>query len=168
MPRTSMELSRFEVWMPIYYEYLHSVRDGEIDELGHANNTAYFQWMQSAAIAHSSEQGWPMERYREKGWAWLVRRHEIEYRRPVLSGAEVRIRTWVADMNRFTSLRKFEMYCGQLLMARAETNWAFVDLQNGRLRAIPEEVAAAFQLPEPPSPINEESSGGAEQVSGGL
>lgn len=134
--------------MPIYYEYLHTVRDGEIDELGHANNTAYFQWMQSAAISHSSAQGWPMELYRENGWAWLVRRHEIEYRRPVHAGNEVRIRTWVADMNRFTSLRKFEMYCEDKLMARAETNWAFVDLQQGKLRPIPDEVASAFQLPE--------------------
>ena len=88
--------------MPVYFEYQHTVLPEEIDGLGHANNVSYFAWMQAAAIAHSALQGWPTEAYQEQGWAWMVRTHQIEYRRPALVGEQIRIKTWVADMTRFT------------------------------------------------------------------
>lgn len=132
--------------MPIYFEHVHEVRLDEMDALGHANNVAYFAWMQEAAIEHSRVQGWSTEAYQEQGWAWMVRTHQIEYRRPALAGEMIRIRTWVADMTRFTSRRKFEMYRDSALIARAETNWAFVDLKQGRLLPIPEAVSSAFEI----------------------
>jgi len=132
--------------MPIDFDHEHLVRPEEIDALGHANNVSYFIWMQEAAVAHSSRQGWPTEAYQARGWAWLVRTHQIEYRRPALVGESIRIRTWVADMTRYTSRRKFEMYRGTSLIARAETNWAFVDLNQGRLLPIPLEVSSAFEI----------------------
>ncbi|WP_437229978.1 acyl-CoA thioesterase [Planctomicrobium sp. SH661] len=133
--------------MALFFEYEHQVRSEEIDGLGHANNVSYFSWMQEAAIAHSTLQGWSTQAYEDRGWAWLVRTHHIEYRRPALVGELIRIKTWVADMTRFTSLRKFEMYRDQALIARAETNWAFVDIRQGKLMAIPQEVSAAFEIP---------------------
>jgi len=133
--------------MPVYFDYEHEVQPGEIDSLGHANNVAYFGWMQSAAIEHSRVQGWGPADYQKRGWAWMVRTHQIEYRRPALVGDVVRIQTWVADMTRFTSRRKFAMYRRNQLLARAETNWAFVDLRQGKLLAIPFEVSSAFEIP---------------------
>ena len=50
-------------------------RADEIDGQGHANNVAYVQWMQDAAVAHSAAQGWPGERYVELGCGWVVRSH---------------------------------------------------------------------------------------------
>jgi acyl-CoA thioester hydrolase len=52
--------------LPPIYLHRHVVRAEEIDPLGHVNNVAYVQWMQDAAIAHSSVQGWPMARYRSE------------------------------------------------------------------------------------------------------
>jgi acyl-CoA thioester hydrolase len=136
--------------MPAIYLHEHTVRPEEIDPLGHANNVVYIQWMQDAAIAHSSAQGWPMHRYREFGHAWVARRHAIEYLAPVSSGELLTIRTWIADMQRVTSLRRFEMFRGETLIARAETNWAFIRLTDGRLTRVPPEVATAFELrPDP-------------------
>ena len=37
--------------MPSVFEYHHTVAAGEIDVQGHANNVAYIQWMQDAAVA---------------------------------------------------------------------------------------------------------------------
>ena len=42
--------------MPAVFEYRHRVAAEEIDALGHANNVAYLQWMQAAALAHSAAQ----------------------------------------------------------------------------------------------------------------
>ncbi len=46
--------------MPAIYEHPHTVGSDEIDPQGHANNVAYVQWLQSAAVAHSAAQGWPI------------------------------------------------------------------------------------------------------------
>jgi acyl-CoA thioester hydrolase len=90
-----------------------------------------------------------MKRYREHGWSWVVRTHHVDYRRPAFAGDEVIVRTWVATMQKFSSLRRFEIYrrsgAGELL-ARAETNWAFVNVTTGKLLAIPEPVSASFLL----------------------
>ncbi|WP_437185580.1 acyl-CoA thioesterase [Planctomicrobium sp. SH668] len=133
--------------MAIYFDFEVTVVPADIDGLGHANNTVYFRWMQDAAVAHSSLQRWPTERYELHGWAWFVRSHHIEYRRPALLGNVLRIRTWVSEMTKFTSRRKFEFFCGNQLIARAETYWAFVDTRSGRLQAIPNEVSSSFELP---------------------
>jgi len=135
--------------MPAVFEYPHKVTSDEIDAMGHVNNIAYVVWMQTAAVEHSHAQGWSGSAYRDRGWAWVARSHRIEYRRPAFLEDEVIVRTWVADMQKFTSLRKYEMYRGRDLLARAETNWAFVDFTNQKLLAIPAEVARAFEIHSP-------------------
>ena len=132
--------------MPAVHRHLLVVTEYEIDPQGHANNIRYFDWLQAAAIAHSSLQGWPPSSYRERGWAWVVRSHYIEYRRPAFAGDELTVKTWVADMARFTSRRRFEISRDSKLIARAETNWAFVETNAGKLMPIPEEVFSAFEL----------------------
>lgn len=132
--------------MPRLFEHHVTVTDAETDPQGHVNNIAYLSWMQSAAIGHSAARGWSPEEYRIRGWAWVVRTHFIEYRRPAWPNDSVTVRTWVADMKKFTSLRKYEILRGEQLLARAETNWAFVETATGRLLSIPEEVATAFEI----------------------
>jgi len=137
------------------FEYKRIVQPDEIDGLGHANNVAYVEWMQEAAIAHSAALGWPGSRYRQYGAGWVVRSHRIEYLHPANLGDVVVVRTWVATMERTRSLRKYEMIrqSDGKLLARAETLWAFVDYATGAVRRIPPEIAQAYPLPSgPPSP----------------
>lgn len=134
--------------MPAIFEHRHIVRPDEIDDLGHANNVRYVAWMQSAAVAHSSAQGWTPERYRDLGCGWVARTHFIEYLAPAFAGDEIVIRTWVADFKKVTSTRRYRMLrAGDgAMLARAETNWAFVDLARALPRRILPEVGAAFEI----------------------
>ena len=134
--------------MPEIYEHAHVVCDDEIDGLGHASNVAFLAWMQSAAMAHSAAQGWSAEAYQSLGAGWVVRRHEIDYLWPALVGQRLVIRTWVASMSKVTSLRRFEIHCldNDQVLARAATQWAFVDYEKGRPRRVPPEVSSAFEV----------------------
>jgi len=137
--------------MPAIYDHLHTIRPDEIDILGHANNLAYLRWMMSAAVAHSAEQGWPGERYREMGSGFVVRRHEIDYLRPAFEGQSLVIRTWVAAMRKATSLRRYQILRREadgreVKLAIAATDWAFVDYTKGMPRRLPIEVIEAFTL----------------------
>lgn len=137
--------------MPAIFEFQTHVRPQDIDAYGHANNVVYVQWMQSAAVAHSAAQGWSHEAYLQHGVGWFARRHEIEYLRPALVGEEILVRTWVSTFQKATSERRYEIRrrADDKLLARAATDWAFVDLKSGRPRRILPEVAAAFEIPPP-------------------
>lgn len=129
------------------FEYAHRVAPADIDELGHAGNYHYIRWLQHAAVAHSTTNGWPPRRYEELGAGWVVRSHQITYLKPAFEGDEVVITTWVADMRPATSLRRYEVRRrdGELL-ARAETDWAFINYQKQRPVRIPPEVADSFEV----------------------
>lgn len=134
--------------MPAIYHYHHRVQESEIDELDHANNAAYVNWMQAAAIAHSSAQGWPSQRYWDSNYAWVARSHSIEYLQPAHQDESLVVRTWVADMHRVTSLRRYEIVreSDGTLLARAETRWAFINLETRRPVRIPLEVQSDFVI----------------------
>ena len=134
--------------MPEIFEYLHTVADGEIDALGHANNVVYVEWMQAAAVAHSTAQGWPGERYRRLGCGWVVRSHTIEYRQPATAGDRIVVRTWVATMKKVSSIRRYRIIrrADDELLATAETKWAFIDYATGQPARIPRQIAGAFQV----------------------
>ena len=132
--------------MPAVYIHRLTVHKDEIDELGHANNAAYVTWMQAAAVAHSTEQGWSAERYRQASVAWVARSHKIDYLQPAYADDALLVRTWVADMQRASSLRRYEILREKdnLVLARAETRWAFIQWESRRPTRIPQEVSQDF------------------------
>lgn len=139
--------------MPAVFEYLLQVLPAQIDGWGHVNNVEYVRWMQDAAIAHSSSLGWSADRYREADCGFVARAHRIDYLQPAWLGDEIVVRTWVASMEKITSVRRYSIIRvsdGQLL-ATAETTWALVSLSTGRPTRIPPHIRADFEsaiLPE--------------------
>lgn len=129
------------------FEYHHTVTEQDIDELGHAGNFHYVRWMQHAAIAHSSANGWSPQDYQEIGAGWVVRSHKITYLKPAFEGDSLVIRTWVANMKPATSLRRYEIMnsAGEML-AQAETDWAFINYAKQKPTRIPAKVAESFQI----------------------
>lgn len=134
--------------MPAIYEHPVTVVAEEIDRLGHVNNLAYIAWMQAAALAHSSAQGWPPERYEECGHGWVVRSHQIKYLQPAFLDEQIIVRTWVADMKRVSSTRHYKILRAkdQAVLASAATEWAFIELASGTIKRILPELIASFEL----------------------
>ncbi|MDD3826702.1 MAG: thioesterase family protein [Anaerolineae bacterium] len=145
--------------MPRTYVRSFQVRHYECDAYGHLNHAGYLRYMQESAFDASADAGWDMARYEAMGFYWLVRDTEIEYRRPLCYQDRVQVKTWVADFRRVRSQRVYEFRLeGQdEVMARAETDWAFMQRNGDRPAAIPDEMKADFfpeGLPEvgPPRP----------------
>jgi acyl-CoA thioester hydrolase len=119
-----------------------------IDANGHVNNVQYVQWMQDAAMAHSAELGWPQERYASLGRTWIIRSHTIEYRHSAYAGETITILTWVSDLEKFRSLRKFKFYraADDTVLAVSATLFIFCDLKTGKPLPIPKEVREVYTL----------------------
>lgn len=130
-----------------FFDYPHTVVADDIDQLGHAGNFHYVKWMQHAAIAHSTANGWPPEKYDELGAGWVVRAHRITYLKPAFEGDRLAIRTWVVSARPAASVRRYEIrHENGTLLARAETEWVFVNYKSQRPIRIPPEVVCCFEI----------------------
>jgi acyl-CoA thioester hydrolase len=134
--------------MPIssVYSKTFVIPENAIDENGHVNNVAFVQWMQDIAVEHYESIGGtnPMQLV---GATWVVREHKIEYLLPAFAGEEIEIRTWVENLRRVRSLRKYEFVrkSDSKVLVKGETDWVFVDAKTGVPRAVPDEVSRVFE-----------------------
>jgi acyl-CoA thioester hydrolase len=137
--------------MPKIFSYSFNIPDTATDLNGHVNNVMYVQWMQDVATLHSDRQGCTYDSCREIGAAWVVRAHQIEYLRPAFAGEEIEVLTWVCNFKRSRSLRRYRfLRCSdQALLARAETDWVFINTETGRPISIPQQVSSCYELVEP-------------------
>lgn len=123
------------------YQFAIEVTAQDVDLNGHVNNVVYIQWMQDAAIAHARTSGCTAAS-QAIGATWVVRTHHIEYLSPLFAGDRVNVLTWPANFQRVRSTRKYKFVrpTDGAVIARAETDWVFVNAQTGRPMSIPEEV----------------------------
>jgi acyl-CoA thioester hydrolase len=109
--------------------------------------------MQETALDASAAAGWDMARYEAIGRMWLIRETDIEYLQPLHYNEEVTITTWVADFRRVQSRRRYEFHRKDgVLVARAATNWVFLDSTSKHPAMIPDSVITAFMPDGPQSP----------------
>ena len=123
------------------YQYELAVPPQAIDANGHVNNVSYVQWMQDVAIRHWRSLG-GMEIDEEMNCTWVARSHHIEYLSPAFEGEIIEIKTWIDNVRRVRSVRKYEFHrvSDNRLLARGETDWVFVDVDSGRPKSIPEYI----------------------------
>src|SRR5208283_500354 len=115
------------------YQFDIQVTADVVDRNGHVNNVAYIQWLQDAAVRHAQASGC-MQATTAAGASWVVRTHFIEYLAPAFAGDILTVLTWVANFQKVRSLRKYKIIraTDQTVVARAETDWVFVNAKTGR------------------------------------
>lgn len=130
------------------------VRHYECNAHGHVSPANCLCYMQAAAFDASAAAGYDLARYEAMGCHWLVRETDIEYLRPLRYGDSVEVKTWVADFRRIRSRRAYEfrLVGSGELVARAHTDWVFMDSATWRPAPIPPEMMAAFYPEGQPGP----------------
>lgn len=119
------------------------VGPGDIDELGHVNNIVYLRWVQEVATAHWRAAAPPDA---VDAVAWVVRRHEIDYRHPAMPGDRIAVRTWIGRAEGLTFERLTEIVRAPdgRVLAEARTLWIPVDARSGRPTRVSAEVRRRF------------------------
>ncbi|HLV06576.1 MAG TPA: acyl-CoA thioesterase [Croceibacterium sp.] len=114
-----------------------------IDANGHVNNAVWVQWMEELATAHWMRDADPAH---VDSYAWVVTRHEIDYRGNIRDGESVEGMTEIREGPsgaRFDRYFVFTDASGKTVV-RAKTTWAMVDRRSGRVLRVPPEVSAPF------------------------
>ncbi len=147
-----------------YFDLPHTVADEEIDAQQHVHNLRYLQWTLWAAGRHTEAIGWDSKAALGRGVGWVVREHNVQYRGAALRGDQVVIRTWVHDLQRFASRRKYLIFrpCDRTVLARVETRWVFVDLTRHKVLPIPAEAKASLVICPTTPPLPWEAGTAAE------
>ena len=133
-----------------HFDFCHRVTEDEIDAQQHVHNLRYLQWTLWAAGGHTKASGWDTKAALSDGLGWVVREHEIKYRAAAVAGDEIVVRTWVSEIQKYASMRKY-IVCrpaDETVLARVETRWVFVDLRNHKALAIPDEAKRLLVIPE--------------------
>ena len=120
----------------------------EIDQLGHANNRVYLNWIMKAAYAHSESLGLSVDDYLKIGVAMVAKRHELNYIAATFVNDELIIGTWIAtNDNRFNSKRKYQIIRldDNKTILRAETDWVSMNTKNGKPQRTPEEFIQCYK-----------------------
>lgn len=119
--------------------YQHKIRvtKEDIDDLGHVNNVVYVRWVQEVAAAH-----WEHSASTElkTKYAWVVLRHEIDYKNPAFLKDEITGLTWVGEHSGARFDRFVRIQCGEKVLAEAKTTWCLLDGKSFRPIRIPEEI----------------------------
>jgi acyl-CoA thioester hydrolase len=107
----------------------------DFDENGHVNNVVYLRWVQEIATAHWRSRAPDEEQGR---WAWIVLRHEIDYRRPLLPGETARARTWVGTRRgpRYDRFVRIDGPDGEM-SAQTRSEWVLIDTATRRPARVP-------------------------------
>jgi len=129
---------------PDVFEKKIVVTQSDIDFNGHVNNLKYLEWMISSAVEHSESLGFNPEIYKKMGSTWFVKSHFIEYKHPAFAGDELVLKTWIDEVGKITSKRKYELYKRDVLLAKGETVWVFMDINTKRPKKIPQIIIEKY------------------------
>ena len=132
-----------------------------IDMMGHVNNAVWVQWMEEVATAHWQADALPEH---ASAFAWVVTRHEIDYRGNIRAGESVTAVTVIPNPPqgaRFERHIDFRNSAGKVIVS-ARSAWAMIEVASGRLARVRAEIAAPFapeggwaaheSIPNPPAP----------------
>ena len=114
----------------------------DLDAYGELRPHVVLRLLQQAASDASAAVGFDVEWYERTGTLWVIRRTIADYVAPAFYRDVLEIRTWVSDLRRVRSQREYEVrrVGDRRLIARASTDWVYVDLARGAPTRPPEEM----------------------------
>ena len=117
------------------------VSSDDIDEQGHVNNVAYLRWVQDIAVAHWQHAA---SNKMQAKYAWVVVRHEIDYKKPAFENEMITATTWVGEWSRVTCERFTEISRGGDMLVKGRTVWCMLNKATGKPGKIGNELTELF------------------------
>jgi len=133
----------FTFWWPV------TVRWGDMDALGHVNNTLYLQYVESARVGFLERVGWGVEAFAATRQGPAVVSQTFHYRRQVVYPATLEVGLRCGEIRH----RSFDLECAifrtgtDILVGNGNTVLAWTDLSAGRAVEIPAAVRSLLAAP---------------------
>jgi acyl-CoA thioesterase FadM len=124
----------------------HRVRVYDVDAFGDLRATTLLGVLQQTASDASTALGFGVDWYERRGTMWVVRRTAVDVLTAPRYGDELAVRTWVDDIRRVRSQRRYEVARASdgAIVVRACSDWVYVDARRATLLQPPEELRRAL------------------------
>src|SRR5690349_20213176 len=130
--------------VPREFVWTAPVWQADLDAFGELHSAVLLRLLQETATRASTAAGFDAAYYERTGTMWIIRRTTLAREAAARYGDVLTVRTWITDFRRVRSLRAYEVRAGDRLVARASTDWVFVDREHARPRRIPDEWERTF------------------------
>lgn len=112
------------------------------------NNRGFLRMFQEAANIASTQVGFGITQTEKTHFTWVILYWRLEiFKRPEYED-ELTIKTWATFSKKLYSIRNFEMYVGDELIARADSKWTLVDIDSHKVLKIPDEMIEKYGVVE--------------------
>ncbi len=120
---------------------IQPVRWGDMDALGHVNNTVYFRYMEQTRIE------WLYALAREgvgylSGTGPVIVNASCTFMVPIVYPGDVEVRMYLAEPGRSSIGSHYELDCAGKRMAEGDAKIVWIDLASGRSVPLPDQVRA--------------------------
>ena len=119
------------------FQHKIEIKATDIDDLGHVNNVVYIRWVQEVAAAHWEHSAPDALKLK---YAWVVLRHEIDYKNAAFLNDEVTGQTWVGSHSGAKFDRFVKILSDKKVLAEAKTTWCLLDAKSFKPIRIPQEI----------------------------
>lgn len=117
---------------PYLFEKEFIVQTYETDQRGFARPVALLNYLQAAAGEHAARLKVSVADLRASGHTWVLSRIHLVMERYPRGGHTVHLKTWPASRDTLFTVRDFKLYDRGVLIGRATTSWAVLNLKSRR------------------------------------
>lgn len=121
------------------------MRWGDMDALGHLNNTLYFRFLEEARVRWLEERGWGVRP--ESGTGAILAATSCQFRTPLVYPCQIRVETFVERVGNSSFTLRHRMATEEhpeVTAAEAEAVVVWCDYAAGESRPLPPELRLAL------------------------
>jgi len=125
------------------------VRPDDIDMFNHVHNSKYFDYVLAARYDQMEAfYKMPMESFLESGFGWVVRTAHVDFKRPLILGDVIKVRTGILTINEKGCRVQFEIEAVRTgkIASDGYFDYVLIDINSGKGCKVNEEMIKAYSI----------------------
>jgi acyl-CoA thioester hydrolase len=123
------------------------IRWGDMDALGHVNNTLYFRYMEQTRVRFFEISNLGYGEY--PGQGAVIVNAQCSFRKPLVYPGSVEVRMFLGEPGRSSVETWYELWNGGEIYADGSAKVVWIDLATNRSAPLPERLRALAGVPTP-------------------
>jgi len=131
------------------FETVLKVRPDDIDMFNHVHNSKYFDYVLAARYEQMEKfYNMPMEEFLKSGFGWVVRTAYVDFKRPLILGDVVNVRTGILTINEKGCRVQFEIENSRTSKIASDGwfDYVMIDTSTGKGAKVSEEMIKAYTI----------------------
>ncbi|MDX1335693.1 MAG: thioesterase family protein [Gammaproteobacteria bacterium] len=117
----------------------------DIDFNNHVSNISYIRWMEIGRLKLLESIGLPVHEIGKQGFAPVLARTEISYRKPLLLGDKLHVEVSISKLRKISGSIRFRFICDDELVAEGEQDALFISVDTKRVYKLTEDQRSRFE-----------------------